>query len=242
MALLVAAGRIEPRQRPAHAWASIGVHADDVVGGLIAVGILPAGWHVPSGATVTVPPRVLNSCAWPSPVEPDSWVFVTENPSVVSAAAEFAISEPRIRLLCTNGTPSVVEIGAIGRVSASGWRVAVRADFDPAGLGHVAAILKTVPDAVPWRMGTQDYLAAARGIRDEGERGVLDRLPDTPWDPLLVVTMRTTGVAAYEEGLLPLLLEDLRRGQPLVMSGVSDVFRVDRPQGALGGASRPTSV
>jgi hypothetical protein len=62
-------------------------------------------------------------------------------------------------------------------------------------------------------MGVQDYVATVRGSRNE-ER-VFDRIPDTPWDPALAVTLRETGVAAYEEAILPLLIEDLRRGQPL---------------------------
>lgn len=214
MSLLVAAGRVPPRQRPAQAWASIGVNSDDVVGGLIALGIVPAGWHLPPGATVTIPPRVLRSCDWPPPYGADSWVFVTENPSVTSAAADCAIREPQIRLLCTSGTPSAGEIAAIGRLSASGWHIAVRADFDTAGIGHVAAVLKSVPNAVPWRMGAQDYSDSVQRVRSEV--GVLEGVADTPWDPQLCVTMRETGAAAYEEALLPLLLEDLQRGHLLV--------------------------
>jgi len=98
-------------------------------------------------------------------------------------------------------------------VSASGWPIAVRADFDSAGTGHVAAILKTVPAVVPWRMGVQDYVATVRGSHGGSP---LDRVSETPWDPSLAMRMRKTGVAAYEEAVLPPLIEDLRRGQPLV--------------------------
>ncbi|MBY0493425.1 MAG: DUF2399 domain-containing protein [Cyanobacteria bacterium] len=106
IAILVAAGMIDSGNRPRDAWATVGVDYDDVVGGLIAVGTMPMGWSVPHGATVTLPPRVLNSCEWPRPEMPDAWVFVTENPSVTAAASDLAINVPAVRLLCTSGTPA----------------------------------------------------------------------------------------------------------------------------------------
>lgn len=212
MAILVGAGRLEPRQRPRNAWAAVGVDCDDVVGGLIMVGVLPVGWSLPAGATVTLPPRVLNACEWPRPDAQDSWVFVTENPSIASAAAELAARGAAIRLICTSGTPSESEVVAIARLASLGWRMAIRADFDAAGLGHVAAMLRAAPDAVPWRMGIDDYIESLRGVM--AVDAALERLPDAAWDPQLSATMRERGVAAYEESLLPLLLEDLRRGTP----------------------------
>jgi uncharacterized protein (TIGR02679 family) len=139
-------------------------------------------------------------------------VFVTENPSIASAAADLAARGERVRLLCTSGTPSAFEIAAIGRLADTGWRIAARADFDAAGLGHIAAILATAPDVLPWRMGTNDYLNSIHdGIFNEA---ALEPIPNASWDPELSATMRERGVAAYEESLLPLLLEDMRRGIP----------------------------
>jgi uncharacterized protein (TIGR02679 family) len=209
MALLIAAERIKPRQRTRDAWAALGVDCDDLVGGLIALGILPADWILPRGTPVTLPPRVLNVCQWPLPTS-SSCVFVTENPSIVSAAADLAAQRDGIRLLCTSGTPSAIEIAAIARLAHQGWNVAVRADFDSAGLGHVAAILKAVPHSTPWRMGAGDYAESLRCAMSEGT--VLEPIPDTPWDPQLSVTMRERGLAGYEESLLPLLLKDLQSG------------------------------
>jgi hypothetical protein len=116
----------------------------------------------------------------------------------------------KIRLLCTSGTPSEGEIAAIARLALSGWCIAVRADFDAAGLRHVASILKAVPQALPWRMGAGDYTESVRDAIQE--QGALEEVPDVLWDPGLSVTMRESGVAAYEESLLPVLLQDLRRG------------------------------
>ena len=212
IAMLVGAGRIAPRQRPRAAWAAVRVDPDDVVGGLTAVGILPAGWSLPPATIVTLPPRTLSRCEWPRPDSPNSWIFVTENPSVASAAANLAAGYANIRLLCTSGTPSAEEITAIARLALQGWRVAVRADFDSAGLEHVAAILDKTPGAVPWRMSVDDYAASLQDVI--AEEIALERLPDTPWDPELSVKMRERGLAAYEESLLPTLLEDIRRGLP----------------------------
>lgn len=212
MATLVSAGCIAGGQRPRDAWASLRVDSDDIVGGLTAVGIVPLGWSLPPGAAVTLPPRTLNRCEWPPPDSPDSWIFVTENPSVASAAADLAAGQVRIRLLCTSGTPSIDEISAIARLAHQGWHVAVRADFDAAGLAHVAAILKRTPGAVPWRMRPEDYAESLKDL--VANETTLERIPDTPWDPPLSALMRERRTAAYEESLLSVLLEDLRHGVP----------------------------
>ncbi len=170
------------------------------------------GWILPPAATVTLPPRILSRCEWPPPDSPDSWIFVTENPSVASAAADLAAGQANVRLLCTIGTPSADEIAAIARLALQGWRIAVRADFDSAGLGHVAAILEKTPGAVPWRMGAKDYAESLQDVT--ADELALERIPDAPWDPQLSAVMRERGVAAYEESLLSALLEDLRRGVP----------------------------
>ena len=212
IALLVSAGRIAPRQRPRNAWASVRVDSDDVVGGLTAVGIAPLGWSVPSPATVTLPPRTLSRCEWPRPDSADAWIFVTENPSVASAAADLAASGVKLRLLCTTGTPSAEQVAAIAQLALQGWRIAVRADFDSAGLAHVTAILQKTPSALPWRMGADDYARSVQdGIADDP---ALEQISDVPWDPQLSAAMRERSIAAYEEALLPELLDDLRRGVP----------------------------
>jgi uncharacterized protein (TIGR02679 family) len=213
LAILAANGTIRPRQRPRSAWADIGVECDDVTGGLVAVGMVPAGWTVPPGAAITLSARVLSRCEWPRAGVDERWVFVTENPSVAAAAAELA-ADCEVRLLCTDGTPSRREIDAIARLAAVGWRVAVRADFDEAGLAHVGAVLAAVPAATPWRMGADDYLSSVSCDGAAGTALDVVRMPDAPWDPRLAETMRATGAAAYEEALLPMLLRDLRAGTP----------------------------
>jgi uncharacterized protein (TIGR02679 family) len=218
LAILAAAGAVRPRQRPRAAWAEVGVDCDDLTGGLIAIGITPVGWTVPNGAAVVLPPRVLSACQWPSAFASEAWVFVTENPSVASAAADLARDCVNIRLLCTSGTPSALEIAAIARLAAIGWRVAVRADFDEAGLRHVAALLRGVAGAVPWRMGLDDYLASLPLASGEGERLDAATLPEVLWDARVRMAIAERGIAAHEEALLPVLLDDLRCGAPALAS------------------------
>ncbi|WP_158220636.1 DUF2399 domain-containing protein [Kineosporia sp. A_224] len=205
--------------RPRAAWHVLGVDCDDLTGGVLALGIHPSGWTVPADAVVTLPPRELARCTWPQPPH-DAWVFVTENPSVTAAAATLAAgSTAPIRLLCTVGTPSGLEAAAIARLADTGWRIAVRADFDRAGLAHVRTLLEACPSAVPWRMGFQDYVMALGNLTvpaaSASGPGAADlRAADTPWDPDLATAMTGAGRPAFEEALLDPLLADLAAGRP----------------------------
>jgi hypothetical protein len=159
LALTTAADATSSAQRTRDAWDSLGIDCDDLTGGLITVGIYPADWHLPPHAAITIPPRELISCKWPKASQPGDTVFVTENPSVASAAADLA-REVTVRLVCTSGTPSEREVPAIAGLAEAGWHTRVRADFDPAGLAHATTLLSGIPGATPWRMGVTDYKAS----------------------------------------------------------------------------------
>jgi uncharacterized protein (TIGR02679 family) len=209
-ALLAAGGLIAVGARARDAWAAVGVDGDELTGGLVALGIHPAGWRLPLGAIATLPPAELAGCRWPAPAKPGTGVFVTENPSVLTAARRLVTTNTPVRMLCTSGTPSTLEATAIGRLHDAGWQVTVRADFDEAGLKHVTGLLAAAPSATPWRMTSADYLAAVDHLSD-----LRLRRPDqlhTPWEPALADAMRRTGIPAFEEALLPTLLDDLRNG------------------------------
>ncbi|WP_196810958.1 DUF2399 domain-containing protein [Arthrobacter sp. 35W] len=212
--VLAVMGVSGPRARDA--WAEVGVDIDDLVGGLIVTGVHPDGWAIPDGATLTLPPKELTGIKWASPSTPDSWVFVTENPSVLSASVQGFIqtsgagSTPP-RVVCTSGTPSRTECEAIAALTAAGWRVTVRADFDTRGLQHVRSLLASAPAAKPWRMCAADYLAVTR--HGSGTKVVVS---ETPWDPELGAQMDRVGVAAYEEDLIKLLVGDVLAGAPPV--------------------------
>jgi uncharacterized protein (TIGR02679 family) len=211
LAILSANGDVSQQQRPRLSWAQIGVDCDDVTGGLICLGIFPVGWQLPISTPITIPPRVLKTCQWTKAEANSRWVFVTENPSVLSAAADLTPEDPNVRLICTSGTPSAVEISALARLAGAGWQLAVRADFDKAGLAHVASLLKGIANALPWRMGCEDYLQSL--VTDYDDPLSLGGMVDVPWDPGLAAAMNERGLAAFEETLLPLLMYDLQHGK-----------------------------
>lgn len=211
LGILIADGRIS-RQPSRSAWSAVGIDCDDVTGGLISVGFLPEGWHIPKGSVLTIPPRVLAACKWPKPDKVGDWVFVTENPSVASAAADLCATETKVRLLCTNGTPSQKEIQAISEIAKMGWRIAVRADFDPSGINHVAAVLRACTEAIPWRMAASNYIESLKATEHDGVN-LLEPIR-VPWDLQLEREMRSRAVPAFEEALLPILLYDIKVGVP----------------------------
>jgi uncharacterized protein (TIGR02679 family) len=199
-------------QRPRAAWEALDVDIDNLMGGLLVLGLHPTGWQLPPDAVVTLPPRVLAAITWAPPPTRGEWAFVTENPSVVAAAADLMTTPGTrpLRLVCTVGTPSAVEVLAVGRLAHAGWRTAIRADFDTKGLAHVRALLGASPNAVPWRMGNADYLASGPGA----PTGLAISPADCPWDPDLAAVMTETGAPCFEEALLPDLLHDLLTGAP----------------------------
>jgi hypothetical protein len=182
---------------------------DDITGGISAVGIAPGDWTIPAGDVVTLPPRVLAKCAWPTSTSATEYVFVTENPSVLAAAA--AVTGARV--LCTSGTPSRLEAEAVARLRHADWRIAVRADFDVAGVNHVNALLRAAPDAEVWRMGAADYINGL-AHSPSGVAFNRDRLGPTEWDPNLRAEMLEAGTAVFEEALLDELIGDVERGRP----------------------------
>jgi uncharacterized protein (TIGR02679 family) len=223
------------------AWARIGVDCDTLTGGLLSINVLPDRWRIPVGEPVVLPPRTLQRACWPSADTEHPayrWVFVTENPSVVAAAIDRVVDQDRpVRLLCTVGTPSTAEVAALRQLASSGWGIAVRADFDVAGLAHVRTVLDAVPDAAVWRMTAADYIASLHP--DPFEPGVLDtgRIGDTRWDPELATAMQARGRPAYEEAFTDRLLDDMRRGHPPRTSPEPDV-RSDVPLGSSSEAQR----
>ncbi len=211
-AIIVAVGLAQPGGRARDVWSSVGVDWDELSGGISSLGIHPVGWHLPTTAITTVPPIELADCTWPPSPTPGSWVFVTENPSVLTAARGLAFAGVTPRILCTSGTPSRLETEAIARLTAVGWSLAVRADFDEAGLRHMQALIQAAPTATPWRMSAEDYIAAL-GLHDRIPLAQPEQL-DSAWDPSLARAMQETGSSAFEEALIPTLLDDLRRGSP----------------------------
>ncbi|MGW7432363.1 DUF2399 domain-containing protein [Streptomyces sp. NPDC054861] len=138
----------------------------------------PGRWQLPTGCPLVLPPATLTDIDWPAPTHAACWVFVTENPSVTTAALELPPAVT-VRLLCTVGTPSATELDALARLADSGWNIAVRADFDTAGIQHMRAALRAVPRARPWRMNPGDYLHSLHPAPFQPTTLDTERLPET---------------------------------------------------------------
>jgi uncharacterized protein (TIGR02679 family) len=206
LAALTSAGVISAGTRTRAAWAAVAVDLDDLTGGLLTLGLRPTGWSLPHDAIITLPPRALRDVQWAAAPPSGGTVFITENPSVIAAAADRAHTAPTF-VVCTSGTPAASEIDALSRLTAAGWAVKVRADFDVAGVDHVRALLDGIPGAEPWRMSAAEYEQHAQ----EGRATVslLGPVAATPWDARLQDVMHQHGVAIFEESMLSDLLEDL---------------------------------
>lgn len=201
LALLKIQGKVTSAQADREAWRQVGVVGDSIHEGIAMVNISPVGMTLAAGMVVVVPPRTLAEAQWEAGAGD---VFVTENPSILEAAMEIEGA----RIICTMGTPSKEALGALARLSAAGWRLRVQADFDAAGLKHVAGVLAQVPGAVAWRMGLVDYL---QGLATDGSKSVLRHSWPlvSPWDPELARAMDATGLMVNEEALLDQLLSDV---------------------------------
>lgn len=130
-------------------------------------------------------------------------VWVCENPTVVAAAADEL--GPRCpALVCANGQPSTAVTTLLRQLTTAGARLHYHGDFDWPGLVIATGMVDRL-GAVPWRMGADDYLAAAaRSTRR------LDGQPvDAAWDPALAPAMAERGVRVEEELVLDELLADL---------------------------------
>jgi len=217
LAMLTSAGRVSTEGPTRQRWEQAGVDFDDIMGGLAMTGVLPTGWSAPLGAIVTIPPRELARAEW-APTSAHNPIFVTENPSILAAAADMAEAESldHVRVVCTLGTPSGNELAALARLAGQGWRLIGRFDFDPAGINHTNAFLDQVPGATTWRMAATDYDHLTATVPFTG------KLSPTPWDPKLHERMTSTGMAAFEEDLIDPVLNALRTG-----------FALEHPQGPL---------
>lgn len=191
-------------------WEAAGVACDDVTGGLLVTGIAPEGWIIPDGAVLTLPPRELAHVRWPSPARAREQIFVTENPSVLAATADAIRTHglASVRMMCTAGTPSSLELAAMARLAEARWQLHVRADFDPAGMSHMRAFMEAIPTAIPWRMGAADYEETVRRSPTAPLIEV-DEIGETRWEPNLASAMKRHGIAGSEEALLPALLSDI---------------------------------
>lgn len=133
-------------------------------------------------------------------------VYICENPTVVSAAAEQTI-QPHVALVCVDGWPSVAAHRLLRLATESGVELLYHGDFDWHGL-RIADCILAAYGAQPWRMSGADYLEAA-GSSGHARNLVGDHHAAS-WDLQLSSAMTAEGTVIEEEGVvLARLLEDL---------------------------------
>jgi uncharacterized protein (TIGR02679 family) len=133
----------------------------------------------------------------------DRSVFVCENPSVASLAAD-RLGARCAPLVCTDGMPAAAQRTLLAQLAAAGARLRYHGDFDWPGIAIGNFVMRSFV-AQPWRFGASDYVAA-RGRRLEGVP-VAAR-----WDAPLADKMAAAGFALEEEAVVESLLADLAAG------------------------------
>ena len=196
------------------AWASAGVHLDDLSSLVLCVGL--------PGDTRTVVGRVLaanREAGQPTMLtlrqlrchdEPLRAVRVRicENPVVVAAAAD-ALSSRCQPLVCLGGQPSAAGWRLLDLLAAGGAEFGYHGDFDWGG-ARIAEAVRYRVNWQPWRYDHLAYAAAISATPLPPPQGRLRGDPaPTPWDPELAAEMLRHRIRIEEELTLDALLHDL---------------------------------
>ncbi|MBW3642357.1 MAG: TIGR02679 family protein [Actinobacteria bacterium] len=182
-------------------WSDAGVACDDLSCDVLVLNL--PGWPAePLRLTLR------QAAAWcvPPAAGTPGWVFVSENPAVVAAAADH-LGDRAPTMLCLDGMPSTAALVVLDRLAVHGCEVRYHGDFDWRGLAIAGVLARKVPATRPWRFGAADYRQALeRGLATVALSG---RPAPSPWDATLASAMEVAGVAVYEEQVIEVLLDDL---------------------------------
>ena len=197
--------------RPRNRWALLGVSVNELSAPALVLN-LPSSGDSPgarlletgrlAGEPVHLSLRTLlrSPPTWPVGGQP---VFVCENPTVVTVAADVlgANTQP---LLCTDGMPSASQRTLLRQLLQAGATLHYHGDFDWPGIRIGNWMVRSL-GATPWRFGVADYSVLRTGSRRKLEGQPVAAL----WDSALTAAMTRTGLALEEEAVLDLLLRDL---------------------------------
>ncbi|WP_132188319.1 TIGR02679 family protein [Kribbella orskensis] len=189
-------------------WQQAGIADDELSSTVLAAGFRPAGDDPVS--------RVLRYCAEAGHaaaltlqqvryaadlLDPPQSVWLVENPSVLAMAlARFDSRCPA--MICTSGWPSSAGVLLLTTLARKGSTLHYHGDFDGEGL-RIAANVMARTGAVPWRMSSDDYLAA---VADGPPVG---RITPAPWDKDLSIQLDRIGKTLSEERVATGLLDEL---------------------------------
>jgi uncharacterized protein (TIGR02679 family) len=191
------------------AWASVGVLVGDLAGPVLTLG-LPGDGRTSTGRALGLwrdagqPVHLSLRQLVQQPPAFDvvgRTVFVCENPSVVSAAAD-RLATMCTPLVCVGGHPGAAANTLLRLLTAAGALLRYHGDFDWGGVTIANAVIARF-DAVAWRFGTADYCAAPPGSRLRGAP------VSASWDHRLRAAMDERGTRVEEELVLEDLLADL---------------------------------
>lgn len=205
-----------PPDQPADArdrrelWAAVGVRSDPLSVTTLVHGLRVTGGgllgdtlraHAAAGEPVRLTLRQLGDAAM---TLPGGVLFVCENPSVVAAAAD-ELGAACAPLLCVEGVPSTATHALLDGLGEVEMRV--HTDFDAGGI-RIANLLHRRAGAVPWRLGTDDYVDALAAV--DHTIPLTSPVDDAVWDHALAAVMGEQGRALHEEQVLGDLVSDLR--------------------------------
>ncbi len=142
--------------------------------------------------------------------DPPAWdvagrrVFVCENPSILSLAADHlgAASAP---LICTSGMPAAAQQTLLRQLVERGAKLAYHGDFDWPGIRIGNFVMREL-QASAWRFSTGDYAVACDGVT-----GTLpeDERVEALWDAQLSTAMCAQRRSVHEEAVWQVLMDDL---------------------------------
>jgi uncharacterized protein (TIGR02679 family) len=193
-------------------WALAGVSTDEVSGTAMTWGFRPDGTDAWSammrdravlGVVTHLTVQELTVAAGVRLAARGTEVFACENPQVLQAAASAGV---RVPVLCLSGQGSAAAWMVLRQLLDDGVVVRYHGDFDWPGVGIAGRVHHA--GGTPWRMRSEDYLAA---LTVTTEREPLDegRPTETRWDPRLAVVMAEQDAVAHEESVISALLADL---------------------------------
>jgi uncharacterized protein (TIGR02679 family) len=197
-------------------WEAVGVVSDTVATTVLTYGLTPLGddWRAAAlrkrrdhHAETHMALREIRQLS-PIRLAPQT-IHVCENPRVLEAAADAAVPAA---LICTMGNPTTVALALLDTVAACpGIRLVYHGDFDWPGVSIAGRIMQRYR-ARPWRYGAADYRAAVRTALERGTplQTLVGSAVPTGWDEHLGPAMSQEGVAVHEEGMIDVLLDDLR--------------------------------
>ena len=153
---------------------------------------------------------------WQSALPSGTDIYIFENPQVFEAViSELDSAIPLPTLICTSGWPSTAAIKLLDLLVAQSPdnRLHYSGDFDLKGLQIASYLLARYPrHCHPWRFDPDAYIAALQAggsMAPRNELNILQTLPDI-FSPL-IATMQEKKRWAYQEGIVDLLTEDVRR-------------------------------